>query len=182
MGSGLLLAIVLGLWAIVLYPTLSKNRVNTNETKSIERFNKAMRSISDLVPTRNKAEITQQRNASLRRRNVTYFLFVINVAVIISSILGYVPQYLTLAPVGILLMWLMVAFVASQKLESIQKQNKTVVRKNYVIYKKPAESKTLIKPDPERDLIMDERPFEKIQEPKVVEPQLVEEQRRAKGA
>ena len=52
MGSGFLLAIVLGLWGIVLYPTLAKNRINTNETKSIDRFNKAMRSISDLVPTR----------------------------------------------------------------------------------------------------------------------------------
>jgi hypothetical protein len=65
MGSGLLLAIVLGLWGIVLYPTLAKNRINTNETKSIDRFNKAMRSISDLVPTRNRDVIDNQRSAAL---------------------------------------------------------------------------------------------------------------------
>ena len=34
MGSGFLLAIVLGLWVIVLYPTFAKNRVNSNETNT----------------------------------------------------------------------------------------------------------------------------------------------------
>jgi hypothetical protein len=51
-----------------------------------------------------------------------------------------------------------------------------------LIYKKPVESKTLIKPDPERDLIMDERPLERIEEPKVAPQPVMEEQRRAQGA
>ena len=89
MGSGLLLAIVLGLWGIVLYPTLAKKRINTNETKSIDRFNKAMRSISDLVPTRNSEVIDNQRSAALRRRNVTYTIFVLNVAVIVTIIINF---------------------------------------------------------------------------------------------
>ena len=71
MGSGFLLAIVLGLWGLVLYPTLSKGRINTSETKSIERFNKAMNLISDLAPTKNKLEMELQRKAASRRRNVT---------------------------------------------------------------------------------------------------------------
>ncbi len=184
MGSGLLLAIVLGLWGIVLYPTLAKNRINTNETKSIDRFNKAMRSISDLVPTRNRDVIDNQRSAALRRRNVTYTIFVLNVAVIVTAYLGYIPEYVSLIPVGILLMWLIAAFVAAQKIETDTKvkARTTVIRKNYVIYKKPVESKTLIKPDPERDLIMDERPLERIEEPKVVPQPVMEEQRRAQGA
>jgi hypothetical protein len=184
MGSGLLLAIVLGLWGIVLYPTLAKNRINTNETKSIDRFNKAMRSISDLVPTRNSEVIDNQRSAALRRRNVTYTIFVLNVAVIVTAFLGYIPEYVSFFPVGILLMWLIAAFVAAQKIETETKvkPKSTVIRKNYVIYKKPVEPKTLIKPDPERDLIMDERPLEKIEEPKVVLQPVAEEQRRAQGA
>ena len=184
MGSGLLLAIVLGLWGIVLYPTLAKNRINTNETKSIDRFNKAMRSISDLVPTRNRDLIDNQRSAAIRRRNVTYTIFVLNVAVIVTAFLGYIPEYVSFFPVGILLMWLIVAFVAAQKIETDTKvkSSTTVIRKNYVIYKKPVESKTLIKPDPERDLIMDERPLERIEEPKVVPQPVIEEQRRAQGA
>ena len=184
MGSGLLLAIVLGLWGIVLYPTLAKNRINTNETKSIDRFNKAMRSISDLVPTRNRDAVDNQRSAALRRRNVTYTIFVLNVAVIVTAYLGYIPEYVSLIPVGILLMWLIAAFVAAQKIETDTKvkARTTVIRKNYVIYKKPVESKTLIKPDPERDLIMDERPLERIEEPKVVTQPVMEEQRRAQGA
>ncbi len=184
MGSGLLLAIVLGLWGIVLYPTLAKNRINTNETKSIDRFNKAMRSISDLVPTRNRDAVDNQRSAALRRRNVTYTIFVLNVAVIVTAYLGYIPEYVSLIPVGILLMWLIAAFVAAQKIETDTKvkARTTVIRKNYVIYKKPVESKTLIKPDPERDLIMDERPLERIEEPKVVPQPMIEEQRRAQGA
>lgn len=184
MGSGLLLAIVLGLWGIVLYPTLAKNRINTNETKSIDRFNKAMRSISDLVPTRNRDAVDNQRSAALRRRNVTYTIFVLNVAVIVTAYLGYIPEYVSLIPVGILLMWLIAAFVAAQKIETDTKvkARTTVIRKNYVIYKKPVESKTLIKPDPERDLIMDERPLERIEEPKVVPQPVREEQRRAQGA
>lgn len=184
MGSGLLLAIVLGLWGIVLYPTLAKNRINTNETKSIDRFNKAMRSISDLVPTRNRDSVDNQRSAALRRRNVTYTIFVLNVAVIVTAYLGYIPEYVSLIPVGILLMWLIAAFVAAQKIETDTKvkARTTVIRKNYVIYKKPVESKTLIKPDPERDLIMDERPLERIEEPKVVPQPVMEEQRRAQGA
>ncbi len=184
MGSGLLLAIVLGLWGIVLYPTLAKNRINTNETKSIDRFNKAMRSISDLVPTRNRDLIENQRSAAIRRRNVTYTIFVLNVAVIVTAFLGYIPEYVSFFPVGILLMWLVIAFVAAQKIETDTKvkSSTTVIRKNYVIYKKPVESKTLIKPDPERDLIMDERPLERIEEPKVVPQPMIEEQRRAQGA
>lgn len=184
MGSGLLLAIVLGLWGIVLYPTLAKNRINTNEAKSIDRFNKAMRSISDLVPTRNRDVVDNQRSAALRRRNVTYTIFVLNVAVIVTAYLGYIPEYISLIPVGILLMWLIAAFVAAQKIETDTKvkARTTVIRKNYVIYKKPVESKTLIKPDPERDLIMDERPLERIEEPKVVLQPVMEEQRRAQGA
>jgi hypothetical protein len=81
-------------------------------------------------------------------------------------------------------MWLIAAFVAAQKIETDTKVNSrsTVIRKNYVIYKKPVESKTLIKPDPERDLIMDERPLERIEEPKVVLQPVAEEQRRAQGA
>ena len=184
MGSGLLLAIVLGLWGIVLYPTLAKNRINTNETKSIDRFNKAMRSISDLVPTRNSEVIDNQRSAALRRRNVTYTIFVLNVAVIVTAFLGYIPEYVSFFPVGILLMWLIAAFVAAQKIETETKvkPKSTVIRKNYVIYKKPVEPKTLIKPDPERDLIMDERPVERIEEPTVVPQPVMEEQRRAQGA
>jgi len=184
MGSGFLLAIVLGLWGIVLYPTLAKNRINTNETKSIDRFNKAMRSISDLVPTRNSEVIDNQRSAALRRRNVTYTIFVLNVAVIVTAFLGYIPEYVSFFPVGILLMWLIAAFVAAQKIETETKvkPKSTVIRKNYVIYKKPVEPKTLIKPDPERDLIMDERPLERIEEPKVVLQPVAEEQRRAQGA
>lgn len=184
MGSGFLLAIVLGLWGIVLYPTFAKNRVNTNETKSIDRFNKAMRSISDLVPTRNKVLIDHQRSAAIRRRNVTYTLFVINVAVIITSILGYVSQYYSLVPVGLLFMWLSAAYVAAQRMqtENKTKTNSAVIRKNYAIYKKPDATKTFIKADPERDLIMDERPLERIEEPKVVQPQVAQDLRRAEGA
>lgn len=183
MGSGLLLAIVLGLWGIVLYPTLAKKRINTNETKSIDRFNKAMRSISDLVPTRNSEVIDNQRSAALRRRNVTYTIFVLNVAVIVTAFLGYIPEYVSLFPVGILMMWLIAAFVAAQKFKLILKLIQEHLLLEKLCYlQKPVESKTLIKPDPERDLIMDERPLERIEEPKVVPQPVVEEQRRAQGA
>jgi hypothetical protein len=143
-----------------------------------------MRSISDLVPTRNSEVIDNQRSAALRRRNVTYTIFALNVAVIVTAFLGYIPEYVSFFPVGILLMWLIAAFVAAQKIETETKvkPKSTVIRKNYVIYKKPVEPKTLIKPDPERDLIMDERPLEKIEEPKVVLQPVAEEQRRAQGA
>ena len=82
------------------------------------------------------------------------------------------------------MMWLIAAFVAAQKIQTDSKVNSrtSVIRKNYAIYKKPVESKTLIKPDPERDLIMDERPLERIEEPKVVPQPVMEEQRRAQGA
>lgn len=183
MGSGFLLAIVLGLWVIVLYPTFAKNRVNSNETKSIDHFNKAMRSISDLVPTRGKEEITQQRKAALRRRNVTYLLFITNVGVIVASFFGYVSQYVSLIPVGLLILWLVIVYIAAQRMQTdSRKIQKAVIRKSYVIYKKPVAPKTLIKPDPERDLIMDERPVEKIIEPNIQEVQVVTEQRRAHGA
>jgi hypothetical protein len=66
--------------------------------------------------------------------------------------------------------------------ENKTKTNSAVIRKNYAIYRKPDVSKTFIKPDPERDLIMDERQLERIEEPKVVQPQVVQEQRRAEGA
>ena len=71
-------------------------------------------------------------------------------AVIVTGFLGYIPEYVSLFPVGILVMWLIAAFVAAQKIETDTKLNSrsTVIRKNYVIYKKSVEPKTLIKPDP----------------------------------
>lgn len=165
MGSGLLLAIVLGLWAIVLYPTFAKNREQSNETKSIARFNNAMKSISQLIPDRKKIKDSVSVTAAKRRRNVTFFLFILNVSVIIASYFNYVSQFVTFISLGFLLLWLTVAFIAAQRLNVEPKPIVTnVIRKNYVIYKKPVETKTLIKPDPERDLIMDERPFEKVEE------------------
>ena len=95
----------------------------------------------------------------------------------------YVSQYVSLIPVGLLILWLVVAFIAAQRIQNDSKKiQKAVIRKNYVIYKKPVAPKTLIKPDPERDLIMDERPVEKIIEPSIQEVQVVAEQRRAQGA
>jgi len=85
MGSGLLLAIVLGLWAIVLYPTFAKNREQSNETKSIARFNNAMKSISQLIPDRKSDKGSVSLTAAKRRRNVTYFLFILNIGVILAS-------------------------------------------------------------------------------------------------
>ena len=168
MGSGLLLAIVLGLWGIVLYPTFAKKRIESNETKSIDRFNKAMKSISELIPERKVISEKFSSSAAKRRRNITYFLFVSTIVIIIASYLNYVPQFVSFIPLGILLIWLLVAFIAAQRI--INENQKPIVtnvlRKNYVIYKKPIESKTLIKSDPERDLIMDERPYEKVSEPK----------------
>ena len=170
MGSGLLLAIVLGLWAIVLYPTFAKNREQSNETKSIARFNNAMKSISQLIPDRKKTNDSVSLTAAKRRRNVTYFLFMVNIGVIIASYFSFVPQTVTFVPLIILLVWLTAAFIAAQQLSDEKKPIVTnVIRKNYVIYKKPIETKTFIKTDPERDLIMDERPFEKVEEKVEVE-------------
>ena len=64
-----------------------------------------MRSISDLVPTRNRDLIDNQRSAAIRRRNVTYTIFVLNVAVIVTAFLGYIPEYVSFFPVGILFRW-----------------------------------------------------------------------------
>jgi hypothetical protein len=165
MGSGLLLAIVLGLWAIVLYPTFAKNREQSNETKSIARFNNAMKSISQLIPDRKSDKGSVSLTAAKRRRNVTYFLFLVNIGIIIASYFNYVPQTFSFVPLGILLLWLTTAFIAAQRLSDESKPIVTnVIRKNYVIHKKPVETKTFIKTDPERDLIMDERPFEKVEE------------------
>jgi hypothetical protein len=184
MGSGFLLAIVLGLWAIVLYPTFAKKRISTNETKSIERFNRAMNSISDLVPNRKKEKFMFQRNAAIRRRNVTYLLFTLTIGIIIVSFFQVIPVYIAFVPLFFLLIWLVAAFIAAQRIISGVKKPvvANVIRKNYVIYKKPTPSKTLIKTDPERDLIMDERDYEKVVEPEIVTPKLEQEIRRAQGA
>ena len=97
-------------------------------------------------------------------------LFIINIGVIIASYFNFVPQVVTFVPLAILLLWLTVAFIAAQQLSDEKKPIVTnVIRKNYVIYKKPIETKTFIKTDHERDLIMDERPFEKVEEKVEVE-------------
>ena len=134
MGSGLLLAIVLGLWAIVLYPTFAKKKIESNETKSIDRFNKAMKSISNLIPDRKTVSEKFSSSAAKRRRNVTYFLFISTVVIIIASYLNYVPQFVSFILLGILLMWLLVAFIAAQRLvnENQKPIVTNVLRKNYI--------------------------------------------------
>ncbi|MFM8211674.1 MAG: hypothetical protein ACKN9B_00565, partial [Actinomycetes bacterium] len=137
----------------------------SNETKSIARFNNAMKSISELIPDRKSDKGSVSLTAAKRRRNITYFLFLLNIGTIIASYFNYVSQNLTFISLGILLVWLISAFIAAQSLSNESKPIVTnVIRKNYVIYKKPVETKTFIKTDPERDLIMDERPFEKVEE------------------
>ncbi len=119
MGGGVLLVVLAVLWAVVLIPMLLTRHDNTDETKQVDRFRRAMTSLSrgdkaadPLRMRRNQAV----REAAARRRRTTYGLLGVNAMCFVAAMFGYFPIPLLVLPVAIILGWLALAIRASSRM------------------------------------------------------------------
>jgi hypothetical protein len=118
MGGGVLLVVLAVLWAVVLIPMLLSRHDNTDETKQVARFRRAMTSLSrgdkDADPLRLRRNHAA-RVAATRRRRVTLAMLFLAFATTIAAIFNYCPVPLVALTYLVLLGWLGLAVRAAMK-------------------------------------------------------------------
>jgi hypothetical protein len=119
MGGGVLLVVLAVLWAVVLIPMLLTRHDNTDETKQVARFRRAMTSLSrgdkgidPLRLRRNQAA----RVAASRRRRITFALLGLVVLATGVYAFGYVDLIVVLLTASAFLTWLSLAIRAATKM------------------------------------------------------------------
>ena len=119
MGGGVLLVVLAVLWAVVLIPMLLTRHDTTDETKQVDRFHRAMTMLSrgqaDVDPLRLRRN-QALRSAAARRRRVTFGLLGLVGSVLVISVMGYAPVWLTVLPTLVLFAWLGLAMRAAMVL------------------------------------------------------------------
>lgn len=104
MASGFIYLIILGMWAAYFVPRwISSHEANSG--KSAEKFNSAMRSVTQPEQRRAQAEDKLARQIKIRNRRITYSILLIAlIGSSISSALGALPAlYLSIPVTGILI-------------------------------------------------------------------------------
>lgn len=119
MGGGVLLVVLAVLWAVVLIPMLLSRHDTADETKQVDRFRRAMRSLSrddkefDPLRLRRNAAV---RQAAARRRRITIGLLLVTGLAVIAAALGYLPTWVVVVPTVVMLVWLMLAMRAAMRI------------------------------------------------------------------
>ena len=120
MGSGLIYAMVIGLWALVLLPTWLRNHEQDDEGKQVDRFRRAMSQLSTgmeiLADTEHKqvqakrvvragAVAPVRLSAAARRRRVLAVLSTVLLVMLLASLLG-APMWLMAVPAAAIVAFL----------------------------------------------------------------------------
>jgi len=182
MGSSLILLAMVALWAIVLIPLMFKKNSQQFESKSVDRFKNAMSLISRTAPATEQGRISLQVQAArIRRKRVTLTLVTLNL-MFIFLVFAFNLNYLYFAFVlALLLIWLVLAFNAAQKIETVSKITKTIPEppRNFKVLSNYPSLQFDYTEDPRREIILDERPRPNLRKP--VE-EMPKERREAQGA
>jgi hypothetical protein len=116
MGGGVLLVVLAVLWAVVLIPMLLSRHDNTDETKQVARFRRAMTSLSrgdkDVDPLRLRRNHAA-RVAANRRRRITLAMLFLAFAATVAAAFGYCSVALVALTYVVLLGWLGLAVRAA---------------------------------------------------------------------
>jgi hypothetical protein len=132
--SGLIYAVIVGLWAVVLVPVWLRRHDEVSESRSVDRFQGAMRTLSRRDPTGDRREVWMPRrtsgralpdnaasnlsagaSAAARRRRAGLVLTVLTVLVASLALLKVVPKWTVLVP-----LLLLVAFVVTGRRSAAQ--------------------------------------------------------------
>jgi hypothetical protein len=114
-GAGVVYAVIIAMWAIVLVPMWLQRHDEANEVRSVSRFSVAMRSLSrtGVVETVTQAPVTRpvrrtaaQRAAAARRRTVLLGLSLASLLTVAASLFGVVPVWSGAIPATLLLAFL----------------------------------------------------------------------------
>ena len=118
MGSGLIYAVILVAWGMFFVPRWVRRHEELSETRSVERFSKAMRILSRRAPTPDQRYVVMPRrpdegrpasarrqsrratSLAIRRRRILAVLVLTTVVVALGTPLSPLPWW---APVGLLL-------------------------------------------------------------------------------
>jgi hypothetical protein len=119
MGGGVLLVVLAVLWAVVLIPMLLTRHDNTDETKQVARFRRAMTSLSrgdkDVDPLRLRRN-QAARVAASRRRRITFAMLFVVFATTAAAAFGYCPVPVVALTYIVLVGWLALAVLAATRM------------------------------------------------------------------
>jgi len=114
-GSGLIYALLIGMWAVYFIPRWLRRHEELSESRSIERFDRAMRILSRKDPTPDRRYVVmpprpvptrRATSVAVRRRRVLAVLLLATVLVAVTSPLTPVPWWGALAGAGVVLGYL----------------------------------------------------------------------------
>lgn len=182
MGSSIILLAMVALWVIVLIPLMFKRNSQQFENKSVDRFKNAMSLISRTAPATKQGRVSLQVQAArIKRKRVTLILISLNMLfglLVLAFNLNYLYFIFVFA---LLLTWLVLAFNAAQKIETVSKITKTIPEppRNFKVLSNYPSVHYEYVDDPRREIILDERPRPNLS--KSVE-ELPKERREAQGA
>lgn len=182
MGSSLILIAMVALWAMVLIPLVFKRNSQQFESKSVDRFKNAMSLISRTSPETKQGKVSLQvQRARTRRKRVTLGLTVANLIAGLLVLLTNLSLLLFILTFALQLIWLILAFNASQKIESVSKVVKAIPEppRNFKVLPNVLSPQYQYEADPRREIILDERPRPKLKNPIAEEPN---QRRQAQGA
>jgi hypothetical protein len=181
MGSSVILIAMIALWAVVLVPLMFKRSSQQFESKSVDRFKNAMSLISRTAPTTQQGRVSLQVQAAReRRRRVTLGLTFINILFAILVTITSFSFWFFFSTFSLELVWLVLAFNASQNIETHSKVVKAIPEppRNFKVLPNIAQANYQYEADPRREIIMDERPRPNFVKPAAEPP----ERQRAQGA
>ena len=138
MGSGVIYAVIVVLWAVVLVPLWLRRHDEVTETRSVDRFQGAMRTLSRrdaatldarevVVPRRRatralpdgaSAQISASAHAAVRRRRIEVGLGLVTLVLLVLARLHAVPLWTALLPFVLLLCYLAVVSLARRRVHA----------------------------------------------------------------
>ena len=123
MGSGVIYAVIVGLWALVLIPLWLRNHDRVDESRSVDRYRNAMSSLTGGGDAESwSTEPGPAQVAASRRRLVLALLGLMLAGSLMMVLAGVLPLWFMVLPGGALAGFALVSWQQSQRLEAVARR------------------------------------------------------------
>ena len=119
MGSGVIYAVIVGLWALVLIPLWLRSHDRADESRSVDRYRSAMSSLTVGNDDESwSAEPGPAQEAASRRRMVLALLGLMLAGSLVMVLAGVLPLWFMVLPSGALVGFAALSWQQSQRIEA----------------------------------------------------------------
>lgn len=140
--TGLIYAVIIGLWAAVLIPIWLKRQDQVSEVRSTARFSSAMRSLGDHANSesdrqvRHDREFTSPRDrsrakAAKRRSMVLAALTSLTAMALIGMVLGFIPTFVAITAGILLSAFLVITMLTASKRDQASARSVSTSKRAY---------------------------------------------------